>query len=258
MNDPALNVAIKAARDASRDIIRLLNRNEGISVAEKAQNDFVTEVDRQVESTLIDTIKQKYPQHAIEAEESGRQGESEHCWIIDPIDGTTNLLRGIPHFAISIALQHRGRIECAVVYNPITDELFAAKRGAGATLNDKRLRVAPAKKLQGTLIATGFPFRQRQHTQRYLQMFSNVFEQVGDLRRAGSAALDLAYVAAGRVDGFFELGLESWDMAAGSLLVREAGGTVMDIQGGSDYMNSGNIVAGNLKVAGQLVKYLKS
>jgi myo-inositol-1(or 4)-monophosphatase len=182
------------------------------------------------------------------AEETGAQGQSEYEWVIDPLDGTTNYLHGFPQFSISIALRHRGRLEQAVVYDPLREELFTASRGRGAQLNDRRLRVTSRTGLEGALIGTGFPFRDHRHLDAYLGMFRAMLEDTAGLRRPGSAALDLAYVAAGRLDGFWELGLAEWDFAAGALLVAEAGGTVTDLAGGERHMETGNVIAGNLKI----------
>ena len=214
----------------------------------KRRNDFVSEVDRSAEAAIIQELRGKFPDHAILAEESGAQGASEFEWIIDPLDGTTNYLHGFPQFSVSIALRHRGRLEQAVVYDPLREEMFTASRGRGAQLNDRRLRVSARPGLEGALIGTGFPFRDHRHVDAYLGMFRAMLEDTAGLRRPGSAALDIAYVAAGRLDGFWELGLAPWDLAAGALLVTEAGGTVSDLAGGERYLDTGNLVAGNLKV----------
>ncbi|NQY26831.1 MAG: inositol-1-monophosphatase [Piscirickettsiaceae bacterium] len=250
---PMLNIAIRAARNAGSLIIRSLQHVEHLEITTKGRNDFVTDVDRVAEQEIINTIHKAYPEHAILAEESGPQGDNETVWIIDPLDGTTNFLHGFPHYCISIAIMIRGKIEHAVIYDPLREELFSASRGAGAQLNDRRLRVTKAKELKNTLIATGFPFKYPQHTETYLATFNSVFSQVADVRRAGSAALDLAYVAAGRVDGYWEIGLEKWDLAAGVLLIEEAGGVVSDFAGGDDYFKSGNLVVGNLRIQQQIL-----
>lgn len=246
--NPMTNIAIRAARQAGTVIMRSFSRLDRLSVAQKQENDFVSEVDRNAERTIIDTIHKAYPDHAILAEETGRQGEDDFEWIIDPLDGTTNYLHGFPQFAVSIALQHRGRLECAVVYDPAHDEIFRADRGAGAFLNDRRIRVTDRKGLKGALIGTGIPFRDRRFIEPYLAMLKDLTEETAGIRRPGSAALDFAYVAAGRLDGFWELGLSVWDFAAGALLVQEAGGVVSDIGGGSRHLETGNVIAGSIKV----------
>lgn len=245
---PMLNIAVRAARSAGNLIIRSIQHVDHLEITTKGLNDFVTEVDRLAEQEIISTIQKSYPDHAIMAEESGPQGENETVWVIDPLDGTKNFLHGFPHYCVSIAVMVRGRIEHAVIYDPLRDELFSASRGDGAKLNDRRLRVTNRKDLSGSLLATGFPFKYPQHLAAYLETFNSVFPQVADIRRTGSAALDLAYVAAGRLDGYWEIGLEKWDLAAGALLVEEAGGTVSDFVGGDNYFSSGNIVVGNLRL----------
>lgn len=245
---PTLNIAVRAARSAGRVLLRYFDRVDQLAVESKRRNDFVSEVDRSAEAAIIQELRGKFPDHAILAEESGAQGESEFEWIIDPLDGTTNYLHGFPQFSVSIALRHRGRLEQAVVYDPLREEMFTASRGRGAQLNDRRLRVSTRPGLEGALIGTGFPFRDHRHVDAYLGMFRAMLEDTAGLRRPGSAALDIAYVAAGRLDGFWELGLAPWDLAAGALLVTEAGGTVSDLAGGERYLETGNLVAGNLKV----------
>jgi myo-inositol-1(or 4)-monophosphatase len=245
---PTLNIAIRAARSAGRVLLRYFDRVDQLAVESKRRNDFVSEVDRSAEAAIIQELRGKFPDHAILAEESGAQGTSEFEWIIDPLDGTTNYLHGFPQFSVSIALRHRGRLEQAVVYDPLREEMFTASRGRGAQLNDRRLRVSARPGLEGALIGTGFPFRDHRHVDAYLGMFRAMLEDTAGLRRPGSAALDIAYVAAGRLDGFWELGLAPWDLAAGALLVTEAGGTVSDLAGGERYLDTGNLVAGNLKV----------
>ena len=251
---PMLNIAIRAARNAGNLIIRSLQHVEHLEVTTKGRNDFVTDVDRLAEQEIINTIHKAYPEHAIMAEESGQQGDNETVWIIDPLDGTTNFLHGFPHYCVSIAIMVRGKIEHGVIYDPLREELFTASRGSGAQLNDRRLRVTKAKELTGTLIGTGFPFKYPHYVEPYLATFNSVFTQVADVRRAGSAALDLAYVAAGRLDGYWEIGLEKWDLAAGVLLIEEAGGVVSDFADGDDYLNSGNLVVGNLAIHKSILK----
>jgi len=243
-----LNIAVRAARAAGNVMLRYVDRIDTLAIESKSRNDFVSEVDRQAEQEIIGTLRKAYPNHAILAEESGAQAGDEFQWVIDPLDGTTNYLHGFPQFAVSIALLHKGKLDQAVIFDPMRQELFTASRGMGATLNDRRIRVSSRRSLAGALIGTGFPFRQQEHLEAYLGMFKALSPKVADMRRPGSAALDLAYVAAGRLDGFWEIGLSPWDMAAGALLIREAGGMVTDFGGGSDYLTTGNIVAGGPKV----------
>ena len=229
---PIINIAVRAARRAGDVIIRSIDRLDTLNVTAKGKNDFVSDVDVRAESEIINVIRKAYPNHGFLAEEGGGDAGGEYLWIIDPLDGTTNYLHGLPQYAVSIALQQHGKLEHAVIYDPIRQELFTASRGQGAQLNDRRLRVSRAKGLEGTLIGTGFPFRAEQHIDAYLGTFKALFQKAADIRRPGSAALDLAYVAAGRLDGFWEIGLSPWDMAAGALLIREAGGLVSDFGGG--------------------------
>ncbi len=251
---PLLNIAVRAARRAGEVIVRSLNRLESLTIASKGRNDFVTEVDRAAEQEIIGTIRRHYPQHAFLAEESGATGEHETRWIIDPLDGTTNFLHGFPVFAVSIACQIRGRLEHAVVYDPMRGELFTASRGAGAHLDNHRMRVSKARTLDGALIATGFPYRANiRYLDAYLAMFRTVTEQAAGVRRPGAAALDLAYVAAGRVDAFWEIGLSPWDTAAGTLLIQEAGGHTGTLTG-AEYRQEGHIVAGTPKVYAALLE----
>lgn len=245
---PMLNIAVRAARKGGNVIARAVDRLDQLSVDVKSQNDFVTEIDRQAENDIIYTLRAAYPDHGILAEESGQQGNSEYEWVIDPLDGTTNFIHGFPQFAVSIGLRHKGRLEQAVVYDPLRQELFTASRGNGAQLNDRRIRVTNRPDLDGALLGTGFPFKQQQHLDTYLATFKALFPMTAGIRRAGSAALDLAYVAAGRLDGFWEFGLQPWDMAAGVLLIQEAGGLVSDLSGGNDFMQTGNLISGNPKV----------
>ena len=248
-----LNIAVSAARKAGSFISRALERVDTLQVDSKGYNDFVTEVDRRAEQEIIQVIHKAYPHHAILAEESGRHEGNESTWIIDPLDGTTNFLHGFPQFAVSIAMQHHGRLEVAAVYDPLRDELFTAVRGSGAQLNGRRLRVSKAKGLDGSLIGTGFPFKDKTHIDAYLGMFKALLPRAAGIRRAGSAALDLAYVSAGRLDGFWEIGLKPWDMAAGILLIQEAGGIVGDFRGGPNFFSTGNVVTGNARVFEGLV-----
>jgi myo-inositol-1(or 4)-monophosphatase len=251
---PLLNIAVRAARRAGELIVRSMNRLESLTIASKGRNDFVTEVDRAAEQEIIGIIRRHYPQHAFLAEESGRSGEHETLWIIDPLDGTTNFLHGFPVFAVSIACQIKGRLEHAVIYDPMRQELFTASRGAGAHLDNHRMRVSKARTLDGALIATGFPYRANiRYLDAYLAMFRTVTEQAAGVRRPGAAALDLAYVAAGRVDAFWEIGLSAWDTAAGTLLIQEAGGRTGTLTG-TEYRQAGHIVTGTPKVYAALLE----
>lgn len=255
---PMLNIATKAAREAGNIILRNIDKLDRLTIHVKAQNDFVTQVDLKAEEVIINELKTAYPAHGILAEESGRYNEdSEYQWIIDPLDGTTNFLHGFPQYAVSIGLQYKGRMEVAVVFDPVKNELFTASRGDGAQLNGRRIRVTEQKGLKGALLGTGFPFKQPQHLDTYLATFKAVHPEAAGIRRAGSAALDLAYVAAGRLDGFWEIGLSSWDMAAGVLLIREAGGIVTDFSGEGNYLETGNVVAGSNKTYPALYEAIK-
>lgn len=253
MPRPAVNVAVRAARTAGNIILRYMNRLENIQVIEKHHLDFASDVDHMAEEAIVRELKRAYPRHAILAEESGAAGNSPSTWIIDPLDGTHNYLRGIPHFSVSIAMMERGELMHGVIYDPLRDELFTASKGDGAYLNDRRLRVSKRESLDGAMLATGFPFRQREHLQPQLKMVARLLDQAEDLRRTGSAALDLAYTALGRFDGYFELGLKPWDIAAGCLLVREAGGTFTDMAGRDGLPESGHIIAGNHYLVREMV-----
>jgi myo-inositol-1(or 4)-monophosphatase len=252
-----LNIAIRAARRAGGLMIRHLNQLESLQVAEKSHNDFVTQVDRMAEAAIIEVIKDHYPEHAILAEESGAEGQHEFEWIIDPLDGTTNFMHGFPVFSVSIAVAQAGELQHAVVYDPLRQEIFSASRGQGAQLDGRRMRVSKRNSLQGALIATGFPYRTTEaNIDRYLKMLRAVMIETAGVRRPGSAALDLCYVAAGRVDGFWELGLSKWDIAAGALIIREAGGRISDFDGTDAFLESGNVVAGAPKVYSALSRLL--
>lgn len=253
---PMLTTAVKAARRAGTIINRASLNLDLLTVKQKRPNDFVSEVDHAAEQAIIEVLLDAYPNHGILAEESGQQGDSEFQWIVDPLDGTTNFLHGFPQYAVSIALLHNGVLSQAVVYDPSHNDLFTASRGAGAFLNDRRLRVSKRTQLKEALIGTGFPFRDFQHLDAYLAMFRELLQKTAGLRRPGSAALDLAYTAAGRLDGFWEIGLSPWDIAAGALLVQEAGGLVGNFLGDEGYLASGNIVAGTPKVFGQLLQVI--
>jgi myo-inositol-1(or 4)-monophosphatase len=253
---PMLNTAVKAARKAGSIINRASLDVDLVKVASKGRSDFVTEVDRAAEQAIVDVLLKAYPDHAILAEESGASGDSEYTWIIDPLDGTTNFIHGFPQYAVSIALRHREHVTQAVVYDPTRNELFTASRGRGAFLNERRIRVSRRSKLSECLIGTGFPFRSFEHLDEYVRMFRSVTEHTAGIRRPGAAALDLAYVAAGRLDGFWEIGLSPWDMAAGSLLILEAGGLVSDFKGESAYLEEGRIVCGAPKIFPQLLNLI--
>ena len=249
---PLLNIAVKAARKAGTTISRYADRVDSVAVTSKNANDFVTEVDLLAERDIIETIKEAYPEHEILAEESGREGNSDVVWIIDPLDGTTNFMHGFPQYAVSIGVQVNGELDQAVIYDPLKQELFTASKGNGATVDGRKMRVTDRKTLDGALLGTGFPFKNQEILDTYLEMFKDIFSQSSGVRRAGSAALDLAYVAAGRLDGFWEIGLKPWDMAAGALMIKEAGGIITDFSGKDNYLESGNVIAGNLKLHAQL------
>lgn len=253
---PMLNIGIRAARAAGEIIIRNLEQVSDIQIHEKGLNDFVSEVDRKAEVVIIDTIRKAYPHHSVLAEESGHSGEGEYQWIIDPLDGTTNFLHGFPQFAVSIGLKHGDTLEQAVIYDPMRQELFTATRGSGAYMNNRRIRVTKRKDLNGALLGTGFPFGNDYNLEVFINTFRALFPMIAGIRRAGAASLDLAYVASGRLDGFWEFGLKPWDMAAGALLIQEAGGIVTSINNGSDYMKTGNILTANTKLHAELVKPL--
>ena len=256
---PMLNIAIKAARAAGAIINRGSQDLDILKISSKGPNDFVSEIDQMAEAAIIETLLTAYPGHGILAEESGREHgakNSEFTWIIDPLDGTTNFLHGFPVYCVSIALAWRGVVQQAVVYDPTRNDLFYASRGRGAFLNDKRLRVSKRTRLADALVGTGFPFRKGDNFQRYLKMFETVMQSCAGVRRPGAAALDLCYVAAGWYDGFFETGLNPWDIAAGSLMITEAGGLVGNVTGDADFLYQREVVAGNPKVYGQLVALL--
>lgn len=250
---PMLNIAIRAARRAGNTIVRGHQRLHQVKVERKGHQDYVSQVDRDAEAVIIDTLHTAYPDHQILAEESGASGNSDYVWIIDPLDGTLNFLHGYPQYAVSIALTVRERLEQAVVYDPNRDELFTASRGSGAQMNGQRLRVGRCQQMTNALVATGFPVRRNEELAPFLASFSEVLGQCADVRRSGSAALDLAHVACGRLDGFWEFGLAPWDIAAGALLVLESGGLVGDPEGGENFLGDGDIVAANPKLFRQLI-----
>ncbi len=257
MEHPIVNIAVQAARKAGEVILRSWDRVDSINIEQKQPNDFVTEVDKRAERIIIDTIHKAHPDHGILAEESGQYAEGETMWIIDPLDGTRNFIHGFPHVAVSIGVQHAGRMEHAVIYDPIKKEIFTASRGRGAQLNNRRLRVSKSQRLELSLLGTGFPFKDKPILETYLKSFKDVFLNCGGIRRTGSAALDLAYVAAGRLDGFWEYGLKPWDLAAGSLLITEAGGLISDFEGGDTWLDTGKIVGGNPKIFKAILQIIK-
>lgn len=245
---PSLNIAKRAALNAGKIILRYMDRLDRVQVSRKGPADLVSEVDMQAEREIVNTLRRIYPEHSIITEESGKlSGDDNNQWLIDPLDGTTNYLHGFPHFAVSIAFLQRGKLEAGIVYDPLRQEMFTASRGRGALLNERRIRVRSLATLEGTMLATGFPEGSRQAPQS-VAVIDDLMAQGSALRRTGSAALDLAYVAAGRLDGFWEAQLHEWDMAAGALLVQEAGGLVGDFRGGYDFLRTGQIVAANPKL----------
>lgn len=254
---PTLTIAVKAARRAGSIITRASQDIGALNVRSKDHNDFVSEVDQAAEQAIKDTLIEAYPDHGFIGEEFGSdRNDAENVWIIDPLDGTTNFLHGFPQYSISIALMTNGQLTQAVVYDPNRNDLFTATKGRGAFLNDRRIRVSNRSKLQDAIIGTGFPYRDFSHLDTYCDMFKDMIKSTAGLRRPGSAALDLAYVAAGQFDGFWEIGLSQWDIAAGALLVQEAGGIVGDFEGNETWLNTGNIVAGNPKVLAQMLQVL--
>jgi myo-inositol-1(or 4)-monophosphatase len=256
---PMLTTAVKAARRAGNIINRGARDLDLLTVSAKGPKDFVSEIDRGAEAAIVETLHAAYPDHAILAEEGtakGRNASAEHVWIIDPLDGTTNFLHGFPQYCVSIALAHRGVVTQGVIYDPVRNDLFSASRGRGAYLNDRRIRVSKRQHLRECLIGTGFPFRDGSYLDTYLAMMRSMIQHTAGIRRPGAAALDLAYVAAGFYDGFWEVGLNPWDVAAGSLLVLEAGGLIGDLAGEGDYLHSGQVIAANPKIFVQMVREL--
>ena len=250
---PALNIAIKASRKAGDIINRSSERLDLLTIRHKSLNDLVSEVDKAAEDAIIDILRGSFPDHAILAEESGKSGNSEFVWIIDPLDGTTNFLHGLPIYCVSIALMQKNTLQVGVIYDPTRNDLYTASRGEGAFLNDRRIRVSKRDKLIDGLIGTGFPFKMFEHDTAYLAMLKDIMKNSAGVRRPGAAALDLASVAAGRLDGFWEIGLSPWDMAAGALLIQEAGGLVGDLLGDNGFLQSGQILAGNPKIFAQII-----
>ncbi len=259
---PYLNIAVRAARRAGTIITRHMEKLDSLSIYEKGLNDLVTEVDKSAEAAIIETIFKAYPDHGILGEETGYHPGNEFTWVIDPLDGTMNYVHGFPQFAVSIAIKQKGHIEHAVIYDPISQDLYTATRGAGAQVNDRRIRVSPRENLKGALIGTAFPLHYRDGTTpsdelRYLPHLQKIFNQGSDMRKVGCASLNLAYVASGKLDGFWEPGLKEWDIAAGVLIVREAGGFVSDFAGENGFLESGNIIAGTRKVHAELLDIFK-
>ena len=256
---PMLGIAVKAARRAGNIINRGAREIDLLTITSKGPKDFVSEVDREAERTIVETLLASYPDHAILAEEGtakGANADAENLWIIDPLDGTTNFLHGFPQYCVSVALAHRGQITQAVIYDPVRNDLFTATRGRGAFLNDRRIRVSKRHHLRDCLIGTGFPFRDGSYLDTYLRMMKTMIEQTAGLRRPGAAALDLAYVAAGFYDGFWEVGLNPWDVAAGSLLIQESGGLIGDLTGEGDFLHGGQVIAATPKIFAQMVAVL--
>jgi len=251
---------VKAARRASQIINRASHDVEHLKITTKQHSDFVTEVDKAAEAAIIDVLREAYPDYGILAEESGASlGEgagSEYQWVIDPLDGTTNFIHGFPQYAVSIALLHKGQACQGVIYDTLRNEMFTATKGAGAFLNERRIRVTKCLKIESALLGTGFPFRKFEHIDAYLGVFKDLTQRASGIRRTGSAALDLAYVASGRLDGFWEFGVYPWDIAAGCLLISEAGGLVGDLAGGENYLKSGNLIAGTPKIFAQLLQVI--
>ena len=258
---PALNIAVKAARRAGQIINRASNDLDLLKVTAKQPNDFVTEVDKAAEAAIIEILQEAYPSYGILAEESGQSagkgGDSDYQWIIDPLDGTTNFIHGLPQYAVSIALAKGNSVEQAVVFDPNRNELFTASKGAGAFLNERRIRVSKRLKLQDALIGTGFPYRSVEHLDTYIAIFKELCQKTAGQRRPGAASLDLANVACGRYDGFWEFGLSPWDMAAGALLISEAGGLVSDLRGDANYLDTGNLLAGTPTVFAPLLNLIQ-
>ncbi|THF66069.1 inositol monophosphatase [Pseudothauera nasutitermitis] len=258
---PTLTIAVKAARRAASIINRASLDLDLLKVQSKSPNDFVTEVDRAAEAAIIEVLRDAYPEHGILAEESGESGDTanaEYQWIIDPLDGTTNFIHGFPQYAVSIALAKKGVLEQAVIFDPNRNELFTATKGRGAFLNDRRIRVSKRVRLNEALIGTGFPFKQLEHLDAYIATFKELTGKTAGIRRPGAASLDLAWLACGRIDGFWEMGLAPWDMAAGVLLIQEAGGLVSDLAGESDYLTTGNLVAGSPKIFAQILPIVQA
>jgi myo-inositol-1(or 4)-monophosphatase len=255
---PMLNMAVRAARRAGSIINRAALDGGGFEVRAKQRNDFVTKVDKAAEDAIIEIVRKAYPDHAFLAEESGASGQAEYQWVIDPLDGTTNFIHGFPQYCVSIAIRHRGALAHGVIYDPIRNELFTASKGRGAFLNDRRIRVSKCVRLGDALVGTGFPFKETARIDLYTGQLKNMMASSSGVRRAGAAALDLAYVACGRLDAFWEMGLSPWDMAAGALMILEAGGLVSDLRGEEGYLDKGEIACATPKVFPGLLEALKA
>lgn len=255
---PMLNIAVRAARRAGSIINRAALEGGGFEVRAKQRNDFVTKVDHAAEAAIIETVRKAYPDHAVLAEESGATpGQAEYQWIIDPLDGTTNFIHGFPQYCVSIAIRHRGALAHGVIYDPTKNELFTASKGRGAFLNDRRIRVSKCTRLGDALVGTGFPFREVERIELYTRQLKTMMQTAAGVRRAGAAALDLAYVACGRLDAFWEMGLSAWDMAAGALMILEAGGLVSDLHGNGRYLESGEIACATPKIFPALLEAVR-
>jgi myo-inositol-1(or 4)-monophosphatase len=255
---PMLNIAVRAARRAGSIINRATLDGSPLEVRSKQVNDYVTQVDRAAEEAVMEVVRKAYPEHGFLAEESGASSaDAEYRWIIDPLDGTTNFIHGFPQYCVSVAVEQRGALAHAVVYDPVKNELFTASKGRGAFLNDRRIRVSKCTRLQDALVGTGFPFKELSRVDLYLKQLRRLMSETSGVRRAGAAALDLAYVACGRLDAFWELGLSPWDMAAGALLIQEAGGLVGDLSGDGDFLASGDITAATPKLFPALLEALR-
>ena len=251
-----LNTAVRAARQSGRIILMHYDRLDRIEVTQKGRNDFVSQADTESEEMALEILLKAYPEHGVVAEESGRREGGEYTWVIDPLDGTTNFIHGFPQFAVSIAVLKGSTIEHGVIYDPLRNELFTSSRGQGAQLNDRRIRVSNCGLLELALLGTGFPFRELDRLDQWVKAFRTLTRRSAGIRRTGSAALDLAYVAAGRMDGFWEFGLQPWDMAAGALLIREAGGLISDPAGSQDFLDSGNVVTANPRIFNDLLRII--
>jgi myo-inositol-1(or 4)-monophosphatase len=256
---PMLNIAVRAARRAGSIINRAALDGAPLNIRSKRVNDFVTQIDQAAEEAIIQTVRRAYPDHAFLAEESGTTaGDAEYRWIIDPLDGTTNFIHGFPQYCVSVAVQHRDSTAHGVVYDPLKNELFTASKGRGAFLNDRRVRVSKCERLKDALVGTGFPFKELSRLEPYTRQLTTMMQSSAGVRRAGAAALDLAYVACGRLDAFWELGLSAWDMAAGALLIQEAGGLIGDLEGESGYLESGDVCAATPKLFPLLIEALRN
>ena len=254
---PMLHTAVRSVREGGRVILMYFNQLDRLEYSSKGRNDFVSQADVEAERAVLEVLTRAYPDHGVVAEESGEREGSEYTWVIDPLDGTTNFLHGFPMFAVSVAVKRGGVLEHGVVYDPLRDEMFTASRGEGAQLNGKRIRVSTTRQLAPALLGTGFPFRDLGIIEPWMRSFQSLLPKTAGIRRAGAAALDLAYVAAGRLDGFWEFGLKPWDMAAGALLIREAGGLVSDPSGGQNFLESGSLITANPLIFEELRKIVE-